>query len=408
MRPYARMTLCGMICAFLMAGCPGSEPGDRTDAPMQTKILFQSDCNGNSELYLMDLDGSDPVDLTAGPGTAWDGVITSDGRQVIFYFCTAPGACDLVRMNIDGTNRKVLVSGAYPDLRPPVLTAGDSRVVFRMATNSQAQPDIVSLKLDGTGLVDLTPSGWAASGPILHPGTSRIGFCCNITGNYEIYEVDAAGGMPVNLTQNAADDYGPIYSLDGSKIAFTSDRDGPGDLYIMNADGTNPIRLTNESGVLAGIAFSPDGSQILYQGPVPGADNSPADPGNYDEVTTDVSMLNVANVDGTGHTELAITNDFMSEQSWSPDGQIITFMHRDGTSRDIFTVKVDGTGLTNLTNSGVEVYDPVWTPDGQRILFERWCGEGLQIYSMNPDGTDQKNLSDSSGSDSFRQFVNVR
>lgn len=397
-----RMVLCGMICAFLMGGCPGSKEVDPAGHPTQTKILFRSYREGKSQLYLMDLDGSNLTRLTSETNGAFRGIVTPDGREVVFISEVWSPQCDLVRANIDGTARTVLVAGTVTTSQPQ-LTADGSRVVFVMSEDNQRY--IASIKLDGTGLVNLSknPPGTDVGGPIMRPGTSRVGFVSNASGNHEIYEVDAAGGDPVNLTQNAAYDYSPIYSPDGSKILFSTNRDGQDELYIMNADGSDPIRLTNSPNIGFGVAFSPDGSKVLYLMPVP-SDH----PSGFDPVATDVSTLHVVNVDGTGERELAIANSLGFVRPWSPDGRKIVFGAREDTTLDIFVINADGTGLTKLTNSPGDDVSPMWSPDGQEIFFESSPTGFLQISSMRSDGTDQRNLSNSSGFDFFERFVEIQ
>src|SRR3712207_7205258 len=43
--------------------------------------------------------------------------------------------------------------------------------------------------------------------------------------DYDIYTIDASGGTPVNVTDNATDDYDPSYSPDGTKIAYVGYQD---------------------------------------------------------------------------------------------------------------------------------------------------------------------------------------
>jgi len=79
------------------------------------------------------------------------------------------------------------------------------------------------------------------------PDGSRIAFhAATLSGDYDIYVIDANGANVTRLTQNAARDRFPTWTPDG-RIAFTTDRDGDDEVYVMNSDGTGLVRLTNSA-----------------------------------------------------------------------------------------------------------------------------------------------------------------
>ncbi len=80
---------------------------------------------------------------------------------------------------------------------------------------------------------------------------AKIAFHTNRDGNAEVYTMDVAGTMQVNLTNNPAADEYPV--ICGSKVVYSSDRDAPGnpttpghfDIWVQNIDGSGtPINLT--------------------------------------------------------------------------------------------------------------------------------------------------------------------
>ena len=103
------------------------------------------------------------------------------------------------------------------------------------------------MNADGSGQTRLTNNPAFDFLPQFSPDGSKIAFCSDRDGNYEIYVLNADGTGQTRLTNNAAEDSQPSFSPDGSKIAFYSNRDGNGEIYVMDADGSNPVRLTTNA-----------------------------------------------------------------------------------------------------------------------------------------------------------------
>ncbi|HEV3023531.1 MAG TPA: hypothetical protein VGX76_13750, partial [Pirellulales bacterium] len=60
-----------------------------------------------------------------------------------------------------------------------------------------------------------------------------LAFTSNRDGNYEIYEVDANGEDPVNLTNDEGLDHFAAWARDG-RLAFVSNRDGGFEIYVLS------------------------------------------------------------------------------------------------------------------------------------------------------------------------------
>ena len=168
-----------------------------------SKIAFTSFRDVNVEIYVMDADGLNQVNLTNTGGGEFAPAWSPDGSKIAFY------------SSRDGISGEIYVMDA-----------------------------------DGLNQVNLTNNAAGDSSPSWSPDGSKIAFGSFRDGNSEIYVMDADGLNPMNLTNNARDDGGPDWSPDGSKIVFSSNRDSADqahDIYVMDADGSNPMRLTNNA-----------------------------------------------------------------------------------------------------------------------------------------------------------------
>jgi Tol biopolymer transport system component len=81
---------------------------------------------------------------------------------------------------------------------------------------------------------------------------------------------------------------------------------------------------------------------------------------------------------------------FQIEPAYSPDGRLVAFASRRGTSFDLFVMNADGTGTRQLTSTRENDGRPTWSPDGERIAFQR--GDPSHLYVMAADGSSQRRL----------------
>src|SRR5262245_5831752 len=83
------------------------------------KIVFVSNRDGNSEIYVMNADRSNEARLTTHTGDDTTPAFTSDGSQIEFIRETN-GASEVFIMNVDGSDQHALgdFTGLYPAWSP--------------------------------------------------------------------------------------------------------------------------------------------------------------------------------------------------------------------------------------------------------------------------------------------------
>lgn len=221
-------------------------------SPDGTKIAFTSNRRNGSthEIYIMDADGKRPVRLTTNnqPVPAYDESPSwsPDGRRIAFA-SNREGNSEIYVMDTNGKNivqlTRTLAREATPSWSP------DGSKIAYVSRDINADSDIYVMNADGANPVNLTRNPWGMNrDPSWSPDGRRIAFESWGVGNHDIYVMDADGGNVVRLTRHFAWDAYPAWSPDGRRIVFTSLRDLVGEeLFLMNPDGTNIAQLSHGS-----------------------------------------------------------------------------------------------------------------------------------------------------------------
>ncbi|TFH16658.1 DUF5050 domain-containing protein [Candidatus Bathyarchaeota archaeon] len=220
-------------------------------SPDGSKIIFQSDRDGNMEIYVMNSDGSGQTRLTNNRYDDLDPCWSPDGSQIVFT-SKRDDNYEIYVMNHDGSMQTRLTNNNAIE-GEACWSPDGSKIAF--ASNRDTDYEIYIMNSDGSELTQLT-SNFASDGdPNWSPDGAKIVFNTDRNRNYELYTINVDGSEETRLTINGAMDGQPIWSPDGEMIAFTSSRDGDYEIYVMNADGTNQTNLTNDNGYDYGASW---------------------------------------------------------------------------------------------------------------------------------------------------------
>jgi Tol biopolymer transport system component len=88
-----------------------------TFSPAGKKIVFQTDRDGNSEIYTMNSNGSNPTRLTNNPADDFQPAWSPDGKKIAFV-SQRDGNSEIYMMNSDGTTVTRLTNNPAIDLKP--------------------------------------------------------------------------------------------------------------------------------------------------------------------------------------------------------------------------------------------------------------------------------------------------
>jgi TolB protein len=210
------------------------------------------------EIFAADLDGGNLTRLTHNPGYDAEGVVSPDGRHIVFT-SLREGDLDMYLMDAEGGNVRRLTTDYGYDGGPFFSWSGRSIVyrAFHPRTDAERagyaadlarnlfRPTWLELFLmnaDGTGRRQVTDLGAASFAPFLHPDERRIIFASNLDDparrSFALYlvAVDGQGLERVTFAETFASF--PMFTADGRRLVFASNRGaaGPREFNIFLAD----------------------------------------------------------------------------------------------------------------------------------------------------------------------------
>jgi PKD repeat protein len=216
-------------------------------------IVFESNRTGNYEVFVMNADIFNPINLTNHARSDRYPVWSPDGTRIAFSSNRDDANHEIYVMNADGSNVvRLTYTVGMADFAPDWSPDG-TRIAYTHGT------DIYVMNADGSNPINLTAAG-GGSHPAWSPDGTRIAFWAMRSDNIDIYVMNADGTGQTRLTTHAARDDGPSWSPDGTRIVYTN----ANDISVMNADGSNQTRLTATTADERYPVWSPDGRQIAF------------------------------------------------------------------------------------------------------------------------------------------------
>ena len=348
MKPAKLAALCALLAAVVATGYLRALRAARRrraqeSKPVRETIVYSSILPANWDLYLFEGPGSEPRRLTTDPGLDYNGVISPDGRWVVFT-SERTGSPDLYVLDLHG------------DAGP------------RPLVESPAMEDAAAISPDGR----------------------RLLFVGTRDGNADVFEMPfrpedpTAAGEARNLTSHAAGDYNPAFSPDGTRILFSSSRDtavatsagaSPGptylasELYVMRADGTGVRRLTHHESWDGAPAWAPDGQSVFFYSQREGEPRiyrTAVDSG-AGAAGDDPDAVESAKPAGAGPEPISVADEAALSPALGPDGRLAYTAHRDGRWTLVST-RPDGSDPRVESDAARDYWAPAFDPASGRLL----------------------------------------
>ena len=441
-------------------------------------VVETQDVASHKEIYIMNINGSNLTNLSQCPANDFDPCLSADGKKIAFT-SDRNGNTDIYIMDVEGTKSiKRLTTDLKHDYEPAISSDG-KKIAF--ITDWDGDDEIYIINADGTGEKRLTNNSSKDSSPSISPDGTRVAFCSIINGKSQVCLMNIDGTNTITLTGTTSNNYNPSFSPDGLSIVFWSSRDDVEKIYTMNVDGSNVLPLADGADNPCfspdgkGIAFSDDG--ILYMMDTNGSNkfplvSSPRLKNNHhpswspDSVKTGSfsgliscslnstpirgAIVEVFQSQGTAAITSAVTDgdgkfllqNLVAEpyfiRAYATDyntqclmgtrsiiaatdtpnmnisltpvvrGGLVAFKSDDG----IYLMNADGTGRTRLLSNPVYTgtgtppgySSPCLSPDGRKIAFSSNISGNSDIYLMDTNGLNLVQLTNATTKDTSPCF----
>ena len=214
-------------------------------SPDGTKVAFVSLRDTNYEIYLMDSDGGNPVNLTVHPGRDRSPAWSPDGRRIAFESDRGGAWGDIFVMNADGSGVEQLTR--VPEdwwAGSPAWSPDGSSIAY------SSEGGIFALDPASGGRRLLSPEDQVAGGCSWSPDGARIAYTVvDTAGDFSrLWVMDADGGGARQLTFAESWDRDPTWSPDGARIAFArqTEEDNRYDIFIVAVEDGEVERVTHD------------------------------------------------------------------------------------------------------------------------------------------------------------------
>ncbi len=232
--------------------------------PIEGQIIFQSDLDGDNELYLLNRAGIKK--LTDNDWQDEFPRVSPDGRWVAFS-SNRHGNYDIFVMAIDGSRTKRLTASPHdeselawtPDGRRIVYTEERKRVVGR--SYSLWSVDLAT----GERKRFLPEFSGSCALPDFAPHAPLVTFTGKKNIGWDIYLADLEKNKILNLSDNGQT-CRSRFSPDGRWLVYVShEADHKGDIFIVKPDGQGKRRLTQRDETYDYFpSWSPDGRFVVF------------------------------------------------------------------------------------------------------------------------------------------------
>ena len=249
-------------------------------APLTAKIVFTSARGGNYEIYSMNPDGSEQINLTQHHAADLDAVWSPTGEKILFVSNRSRGIRDLYLMDPDGSNvRRVFKRKIVHWRTSPAWSPDGKQVAYQqldMGGGGTSGMYILTLGEQEPEFIRACSfPAWSPDGTEIACGAANPGVSWIILMDVRTRKHERLLPKKAMLWQRQ-----PSWAATGNKLAFSGNKHpipaildedlhnvwvAKYAIFIVNRDGTDLQQLIDEVGpMVKSPELSPNGEEVLY------------------------------------------------------------------------------------------------------------------------------------------------
>ena len=359
---------------------------------------------GNNEIWIAQVGGGEPLNLTQNPANDRMPSWSPDGQQIAFFSDRDSGWAVYTMPAIGGTPRAVLrLPGLPPQLRSssaPQWSADGKQLYVSVPLDNRNVVLVLSLDTLATTRIELPPhNGNFCWDLAVRSDQQRFAYVEGLGGGSEVmrlWTVAAAGGEPIPVTDGRTNVWSPRWSNDGRAIYYVSNRGGSMDLWqqALAVDGSlvgEASPLTQGIGIQS-AAFSADGTKLAY--------------GRGARVSNLWRTPIVSDRSATWADAEQLTSEraFIEYVDISPDGTQLAISSDRRGNPDLWLLPASGGTMTALTTDPTPDWSPRWSPDGNEIAFYAYRSGNRDVWVMPALGGPARQLTSEPGQDRYQSW----
>src|SRR5487761_2419118 len=364
------------------------------------------------DLYSLPVGGGEAKPITTGMAFDSQPSVSPDGKRIAFV-SDRDGSDNLWICNLDGSEPKQLSKDPQGDFESPSWTPdGDYVLVSRKPANGLHE--VWMYNIQGGSGVQVTKSSPKADTPpqqrlrtvgVVASPDGKYFYYARRTGNFtynatfplwQVVRRDRNTGDEDVITSAPGSAFRPVISPDGSKLVFGTRQDTETGLRLRDlATGEEKWlkygvqRDDQESAatrdVLPGYSFTPDSRDVIvsYGGKIHRVQVSTGEASDI-PFTAKVSQDLGPELKFASRVEEGpVKARLIQAPSESADGKQLVF----SSLTHLYKMDAGGGKPVRLTSSNAREFQPAWSPDGQWIAYVTWADEGGDIWKLRADGS---------------------